>query len=191
MTVLSLVIILSSLLAIMAIDIPGVQVEAGLKPRGYVAGILNVAMAGTTSPTTTLSVATSTSTMVGKVGVPLHQTTTPSMVSTGIDLSTNTPQVGTPKAVTLKPTYTSTYTHPMYHPPSFYTRRSVAVILTSVFGTLLFLTLVGIVVWLIRKRRNIPKKETDVDEEDAVEAYAKYWKQKKRDSGGIAAKENQ
>lgn len=191
MTVLSLVIILSSLLAIMAIDIPGVQVEAGLKPRGYVAGILNVAMAGTTSPTTTLSVATSTSTMVGKVGVPLHQTTTPSMVSTGIDLSTNTPQVGTPKAVTLKPTYTSTYTHPMYHPPSFYTRRSVAIILTSVFGTLLFLTLVGIVVWFIRKRRNIPKKETDVDEEDAVEAYAKYWKQKKRDSGGIAAKENQ
>lgn len=193
MAVLSLVIILSSILAIMAIDVPGGQIAANIQPRGYVAGILSMVVAGTPSPTTSLSVVTSlsTSTTVGKVGVPLHQTTTlsqTSMVSTGIDLSTNTPQLGTPKAVTLKPTFTSTYTHPLYYPPSFYTRHSLAVILVSVFGALLFLTLVGIIVWRALNRRNIPKKEIDVDEEDAIEAYAKYWKQK-RDSGGIAVKE--
>jgi len=197
MIVLSLVIILSSILAIIAIDIPGVQVGANIQPRGYVAGILGMVVAASPSPTATLSVVANLgtplqqTTTAGKVGVPLHQTTTlsqTSMVSTGIDLPANTPQLGTPKAVTVKPTTTSTYTHSLYSSPSFYSQHSVAVILISIFGTLLFLTLVGIIVWRALNRRNLHKKEIDVDEEDAIDAYAKYWKQK-RDSVGIAGKE--
>ena len=69
MTVLSLVIIFSSILAIMAIDIPGVQVGANLQARGYVAGVLSMIAAGSLLPTATLSVVT-------KVGIPLQQTTT-------------------------------------------------------------------------------------------------------------------
>src|SRR5438552_2006915 len=135
MTILSLVIILPFILAIMAIDIPGVQVGANIQPRGYVAGILGMVVTTSLSPTATLSVVANLgtpfqqTTTIGKVGVPLHQTTTlsqTSMVSTAIDLPTNTPQLGTPKAVTVKPTNTSRYIHPLYSSPSFYSQHSVA-----------------------------------------------------------------
>ena len=189
MSVLSLVIIFSSLLAIMAIGMPDVPVGANIQARGYIAGIM--ALAASPSPTATPSVVPKvgipiqqTTTMVGKVGAPLHQN----------------PQVGTPIAVaTVTATTTSTsmhpmythplYSHPMYSQPSFYSQHSVAVILVSVFAALLFLSLVGIIVWRVLHHRKINKKEVDVDEEDAMEAYAKFWK-KKRDSGGITEKEN-
>jgi len=197
MTVLSLVIIFSSILAIMAIDIPGMQVGANIQARGYVAGILSIIAAGNLSPTATLSVVTKVgtplqqqTTTVGKVGIPLHQNTSlsqTSIVSTGIDFPTNspTPQLGTPKAVTVKPTTTSMYTQPINSSPSFYSQDSVAVILISTFSSLLFLTLVGIIIWRALHCRNLNKKDTDIDEEDANEAYAKFWKQK-QGSGGIA-----
>ena len=61
-------------------------------------------------------------------------------------------------------------------------------ILISTFSALLFLSLVGIIIWRALNRRKLNKKDIDIDEEDANEAYAKFWKQK-QGSAGVAGEE--
>jgi hypothetical protein len=126
---------------------------------------------------------------VGKVGQQLSQEGT---FSTAIEVPTNTahPISSTSPASGLvgSPIATSS---------SFFTEHSIiptlvnwAVLVIIVASSLVFITLVGLLIWRVRKYRN-GKNQQDDDEEDIIEAYAKYWKTKqKRNSGGIVGRGN-
>lgn len=158
------------------------------------------------SPTLTIS---------PKVGIPLKQQTTNvdlgtpqprqtahagfTLANTG-SATTNTPIVGTPipnSATTATSTSAANSTGGIVGKPlslSNVNQHSLAlppyaVIVIVIFTILLFLTLVAFSVWRIYKHRSLNHKRKDVEEEDALEAYSKYWKGK-RNSGGSVAKGN-
>jgi hypothetical protein len=123
---------------------------------------------------------------VGRVGQPLSQEGT---FSTAIELPTNTAHsVSSTSTASGSPISTSS---------SFFTENSIipalvnwAVLVIIIASSLVFITLVGLVIWRVRKYRN-GKDQQDDDEEDIIEAYAKYWKTKqKRNSGGIVGRGN-
>jgi hypothetical protein len=111
--------------------------------------------------------------------------------STAIELPTNTASAistSTAAALVGSPVATSS---------SFFTEHSIipalvnwAVLVIIIASSLVFIALVGLVIWRVRKYRN-GKNQQDDDEEDIIEAYAKYWKTKqKRNSGGIVGRGN-
>jgi hypothetical protein len=155
------------------------------------------------SPTPTLAAA-------GKVGEPLHQqgaivgtalaqagkvgqpSSQEGAFSTAIELPTNTAS-----AVSATSTAAGLVGSPVATSSSFFTEHSIipalvnwAVLVIIIASSLVFITLVGLVIWRVRKYRN-GKNQQDDDEEDIIEAYAKYWKTKqKRNSGGIVGRGN-
>src|SRR5579862_125261 len=147
------------------------------------------------SPTPTLAAA-------AKVGEPLQQSATGTTItqagkvgtsvsnesntfSTEINLPTNIPSTTTTSGIVATPTSSSS---------SFFTKHSIipaipnwAVLVIIISSSLIFFSLVGLVIWRVRKSRIAKRMEKDIDEEDIIEAYTKYWKTK-RDSGGIVGK---
>jgi hypothetical protein len=125
----------------------------------------------------------------GKVGQPSSQD---GAFSTAIELPTNTAS-----AVSSTSTAAGLVGSPIATSSSFFTEHSIipalvnwAVLVIIIASSLVFIALVGLVVWRVRKYRN-GKNQQDDDEEDIIEAYAKYWKTKqKRDSGGIVGRGN-
>lgn len=49
----------------------------------------------------------------------------------------------------------------------------------------MFLGIVGLVFWRIQKNRRPNKNGKDIEEEDAMEAYSKYWKGKRNSGGNV------
>lgn len=123
---------------------------------------------------------------VGKVAEPISQENT---FSTAIQLPTNTAQSVS--------TATGLVGSPIASSSSFFTQHTIipslvnwAVLVIIIASSLVFITLVGLVIWRVRVYRN-GKNQEDDDEEDIIEAYAKYWKTKqKRNSGGIVGRGN-
>ena len=125
----------------------------------------------------------------GKVGQPLSQD---GAFSTAIELPTNTAS-----SVSSTSTAAGLVGSPVATSSSFFTEHSIipalvnwAVLVIIIASSLVFIALVGLVIWRVRKYRN-GKNQQDDDEEDIIEAYAKYWKTKqKRNSGGIVGRGN-
>ena len=126
---------------------------------------------------------------VGKVAEPISQEGT---FSTAIKLPTNTAS-----SVSSTSTATGLVGSPIASSSSFFTEHSIipslvnwAVLVIIIASSLVFITLVGLVIWRVRKYRNRKNQEDD-DEEDIIVAYAKYWKTKQnRNSGGIVGRGN-
>ena len=145
-----------------------------------------LAQAGKLGVPIQLTSATSATTVVqaGNVAKPVNQGT----FSTSITLPTNKPtSTSAPSGVVGSPVSSST--------ANFFTEHTIttglpnwAVLVVVVGASIIFLALVGLVVWQVikyRKRRN----RKAVDEEDVLDAYTKYWKTK-RNSGGIIGQGN-
>ena len=105
--------------------------------------------------------------------------------STEINLPTNIPSSTA--------TATGIVATPISSSSSFFTQHSIipaipnwAVLVIIISFSLTFFALVGLIIWRVRKYR-AAKNEKDIDEEDIIEAYTKYWKTK-RNSGGIVGK---
>lgn len=177
--------------------------------------ILSALILPVMADSSTLSTGTVGIPLVGaspKVGVPLPQQTskggalgTPqprqsNHVANTLPTPTYTPIVGTPKphsattttsvsaasstgGVVGKPLSQSNFNQ---HSPAL---PAYAVPVIVVFTIILFLTLVAFIGWRVYEHRCLNNKPKDIEEEDAVEAYAKYWKGK-RNSGGNVAKGN-
>jgi len=154
----------------------------GLHARGHLEVRQNGVVASPLNPTPT--------TLVGKVGIPVHQTSVTSSSSSaagqvGIPVhqtpsSSISPIVGTPQPASPTPTSSGIKGVPIYQP-----RRipNYAIVLIIVFGGLL----VTLGIWTAYRAYKMHKLSTktgnEEDEEDAIEQYKKYWKNK-RDSGG-------
>lgn len=135
-----------------------------------------------------VEVESTSTTQSPKVGVP---TTRPGTLPIGFstEIQTITPLVGTPKA-----TSSPTPTESSSLSSSLSTGHSVSapdytVPIIAIGSVVIFLTLVGAIIWRLQKFRNFNRKHKDLEDEDAMEAYTKYWKGK-RNSGGIAEKGN-
>jgi len=176
------------------------------------AGIVGTPLALSQSPSPTTEVTgqvgvplnqpgtTTTSTNGGIVGTPLPRTTTtsseapePNTTSTEIPtLTPIVPVVGTPKATSLSsstPTETGIKGSPLSSSPqvaSSHTPPSYAVAIVVVFSAIVFFSFAGLIFWRL-KYRNVNRKQKDLEDEDAMEAYSKYWKGK-RNSGGASEK---
>jgi hypothetical protein len=106
--------------------------------------------------------------------------------STEINLPTNIPSSTA--------TATGIVATPVSSSSSFFTQHSIipaipnwAVLVIIISFSLTFFALVGLIIWRVRKYRAAKRNEKDIDEEDIIEAYTKYWKTK-RNSGGIVGK---
>jgi hypothetical protein len=168
-------------------------------------GMVGTPLVLSSSPTPTIS---------PKVGIPLKQSTTEdlgtrqpmqtfhaafTLTNTG-SAATSTPIVGTPianSATTATSTSAANSTGGIVGKPlslSNVNQHSLAlppyaVIVIVIFTIILFLTLAAFAVWRVYIHRSLNHKQKDVEEEDALEAYSKYWKGK-RNSGGSVAKGN-
>jgi beta-lactamase regulating signal transducer with metallopeptidase domain len=142
--------------------------------------------------------ATSTSTSVTPtVGVPMNQggsetlssATSSGIVGTPTASSKTTGAVGTPIALSSAPSASASgmVGTPISTSNSFFLKHSIssllpnyAVLIIFIVSGLILVTLIGVIVWRVQKYRHT-QRETEEDEEDILEAYAKYWKAK-RDS---------
>src|SRR5579862_414635 len=175
-------------------------------------GFLGIPLAVTQTPSPTLA-------QQGKVGAALQQTQTPgaslhatagvhgtTVVQAGkvaepsgqvtfftsIALPTNTAHATTSSTATS----TGVVGSPVSSSSNFFTKHSItsglpnwAVLLVIIGSSIIFLVLVGLIVWQVLKNRKGRKNMKDADEEDILETYTKYWKSK-RNSGGIVGQES-
>jgi hypothetical protein len=203
MTVLSLVIIVSAIFlsVIMAAD-PHPHVRAYIQQRDPV-GTVGTPLAVSPSPTAT---------PVGKVGVPLHQGSTDDEEPLPSTSTTPTPKVGVPLSRTstfATETQIPTLTAKVEDPSPTETSAGIkgsplstvsltqrpssspnsAILAVAIISGVVFLGVVGLVFWRIQKNRCLNKNGKDIEDEDAMEAYSKYWKGK-RNSGGNVEKGN-
>ena len=150
---------------------------------------------------------TATSTNGGIVGTPPPHTPTtsseepesteaPEPDTTSTEIPTLTPIVpivGTPKATSLSsstPTVTGIKGSSLSSSPqvtSSHAPPGYAVAIVVVFSGIIFFSFVGLIFWRLRMYRNVNRKQKDLEDEDAMEAYSKYWKGK-RNSGGASEK---
>ena len=162
-------------------------------------GIVGTPIVASPSPTTTVingvtqNHVTASTTRAGIVGVPIKQTTSPTPSSTlqvGIAQSTSpAPKVGIPQAnppTTNPPTSPGVVGKPLSQP---FNEHSISrllpnsVIIVLVIGAVFIFSMVGLVAWQIEKRRSLGKSHKGVEDEDALEAYSKYWKGKRNSAG--------
>lgn len=150
-----------------------------------------LALSQAPSPTPTLAAA-------AKVNEPLQQTSGVVGTSTSKDTNTFSTEIN---LYTTNPTSTATsngiVATPVSSSSNFFTKHSLipaipnwAVLVIIISASLIFFTLIGLLIWRIKKYRMHNRNETDIDdEEDIIEAYTKYWKTK-RNSGGIVGQGN-
>ena len=129
-------------------------------------------------PSNTLSTATNSPSITRKVGTPKVNGAT-ATTSTSAAKSTGG-IVGNPIS---QPGFLSQ--HSISHVLS-----NSAVLVIIIFSVTIFVTLGALLVWRVHKYRNQNKNNRkDIEDEDALEAYSKYWKGK-RNSGGNTAQQN-
>jgi len=123
----------------------------------------------------------------GKVASPVSQDSS-NTFSTKINLPTNAPSSTTTSA--------GIVATPVSSLSSFFTENSIisaipnwASLIIVISFSLVFFAFVGFIVWRVRKHHAAKRHEKDIDEEDIIEAYTKYWKTK-RNSGGIVGRGN-
>jgi len=166
---------------------PSTSTSVGLAGQGQV-GIPIVQSATSTSASAT-----------PMVGVPMNQGGSQTLssatslqsgiVGTPTASSKTTGAVGTPIALSSAPSASASgmVGTPISTSNSFFLKHSIssllpnyAVLIIFIVSAIILFTLIGVIVWRVQKYRHA-QRETEEDEEDILEAYAKYWKAK-RDS---------